>query len=275
VPVVFGPAEQAQRALGGSNPRFGSVFDSPADKATSSTSGGDRGACVVVAHDQSLAAGIDSALGTWGLTGVGIGPFQPFDRGASEVPQGFDAVHELLERLGTTRHLDALVVALAGPGDFPESGPPWQRVIDDHRQVSDHVLAHAAWLRAASLYAQRSGNPLRVVFVTTALTPAGRTAAQAMAQMARSANDTPDTDTVPVFNVALETDDPRDHIAVGHLLARLARADDTKALRGAELVVQRGWIGLRTHPGPVSTVSFGGPAIPDWVPEALRNSLQF
>jgi len=214
-------------------------------------------------------------VGAWGLTGVGVGPYKPFDRGASELPRTFDGPSELLERIGTTRPLDAIVVALDGPGEFPSSGPPWQRVIDDHRQVAAHVLARAAWLRAASAYASRSGRSVRVVFVTKALTPAGRTAAQAMAQMARSANDTPDTDSISVFSVALETDDQQDQVATGHLVARLTRSDDTSALRGSELVVQRGWVGLRTHPGPVSTVSFGGPAIPDWLPDALRESLRF
>jgi hypothetical protein len=41
-------------------------------------------------------------------------------------------------------------------------------------------------------------------------------------------------------------------------------------LSGAELVVASGWFGLRSHPTPAATISFGGPAIPDWLDGTLR-----
>ena len=43
-------------------------------------------------------------------------------------------------------------------------------------------------------------------------------------------------------------------------------------LVGAALVVARGWLGVRSHPGPATTVSFGGPAIPAWVDASLREA---
>jgi hypothetical protein len=112
-----------------------------------------------------------------------------------------------------------------------------------------------------------------VVLVTSARSPGQRSAAQAVTQMARSANDTPSDPAVDVFAVAMESAAPADNDALAHLVARLVAADDTVALRGAELVVQQEWVGIRSHPGPIATVSFGGPTVPEWVPEALRHAL--
>jgi len=41
-------------------------------------------------------------------------------------------------------------------------------------------------------------------------------------------------------------------------------------LAGAGLVVREGWIGLRRHPQPIGTVTYGGPAVPAWLDNALR-----
>ena len=30
------------------------------------------------------------------------------------------------------------------------------------------------------------------------------------------------------------------------------------------------WLGLRSHPRPIGTVAYGGPAIPDWLDDSLR-----
>jgi hypothetical protein len=40
-------------------------------------------------------------------------------------------------------------------------------------------------------------------------------------------------------------------------------------LAGAELVTGAGWFGLRSHPRPIGSISFGGPAVPDWFDHAL------
>jgi NAD(P)-dependent dehydrogenase (short-subunit alcohol dehydrogenase family) len=276
VPVVLARAEADQRTSGGSNPRFGPGFDEHASGEGLSTrrDGDRRSSCVVVASDPRISQSIGSAVAEWGLAAVGVGPWQPFDRGAHEIPSGFEAASATIERAGGSGTIAAIVVALGRQGDSPDNGPAWQRVIDDHRVTAEHVIAHATWLRAASDYAGGANRPVRVVFVTTAVSPAGRTAAQAVTQMARSANDTPSDVVIDVFAVGVESPDPSDNDALGHLVARLAAAEDTRALRGAELVVQRGWIGIRSHPGPIATVSFGGPAIPDWVPDALREALR-
>ena len=46
------------------------------------------------------------------------------------------------------------------------------------------------------------------------------------------------------------------------------------ALSGAELVAGDGWFGLRSHPRPGGSISFGGPALPDWLDDALREIVE-
>jgi hypothetical protein len=41
-------------------------------------------------------------------------------------------------------------------------------------------------------------------------------------------------------------------------------------MSGAELVATAEWIGLRSHPHPEASVSFGGPEVPTWVDATLR-----
>jgi hypothetical protein len=147
-------------------------------------------------------------------------------------------------------------------------------VLDAHRETAAQVLHHAAWSRAAARYAAGAGRPLRVVHVSGATTEAGRTAAQAVAQLARSVNDMSSAPTIDTFAISLETEDSWDLSALGHLVARLARSQDGLSLRGAELVAGRGWVGLRSHPGPAATVTFGGPEIPPSVIDALGQALQ-
>ena len=44
----------------------------------------------------------------------------------------------------------------------------------------------------------------------------------------------------------------------------------TTALAGAELVVGRGWLGLRSHPRPSTSIVFGGPELPPWFDAVLE-----
>jgi hypothetical protein len=53
-------------------------------------------------------------------------------------------------------------------------------------------------------------------------------------------------------------------------VAHLVCDADAGALSGAELVVGPDWFGLRSHPHPAGSVSFGGPAVPGWVDDALQ-----
>jgi hypothetical protein len=168
---------------------------------------------------------------------------------------------------------DAVVVVT---GEASVSGPVagWRGVLDAHSGVTASVLAHAAWLRAASRYARDARRSVRIVHVVAADTPGGRTSAQAVAQMCRSVNDALPGEVVEAFAVAVEDADAPAAQAAAALAVRLARADDGRSLKGAELVVRPGWMGLRGHPAPLATVTFGGPDIPPGASDALRAALR-
>ena len=41
-------------------------------------------------------------------------------------------------------------------------------------------------------------------------------------------------------------------------------------MAGAELVVGDCWLGLRSHPRPTGSITYGGPDLPDWLDGTLR-----
>ena len=77
------------------------------------------------------------------------------------------------------------------------------------------------------------------------------------------------------FAIGVETDaESRRASTVGELAALPGRCRRRRALSGAELVVTAEWIGLRSHPHPEASISFGGPELPSWVDDALRDIVQ-
>ncbi len=52
---------------------------------------------------------------------------------------------------------------------------------------------------------------------------------------------------------------------VGELVGHLLAEPESAPLAGAELVVGAGWLGLRSHPRPIGTVTYGGPEVPEWI----------
>jgi hypothetical protein len=121
-----------------------------------------------------------------------------------------------------------------------------------------------------ALAAQR---PIRIVHVTPVAHPSDDTAAQAIAQLVRSAQDTSVSVAYDAFSISYEGRDSADARALGEFAGRLAWAGDATSLVGAELVVSHGWAGIRRHPGPIATVSYGGPAIPEWVGSTIQEVL--
>jgi NAD(P)-dependent dehydrogenase (short-subunit alcohol dehydrogenase family) len=193
---------------------------------------------------------------------------------AGPLPAGFDAAEEALNRAADAAGgVDAIVIALgpfagtAGPGD-----PPWPEVLAGHGEVVGQVLAHAGWLSAAARYAAGRSRPVRVVHLADATSPGLRPGAQAVAQLARCANEV-QPDLLDVFCVAVETASPADQHPVAELGAWLVRSDQSNALRGAELFARPGWMGLRSHPGPVATLSHGTAALPAWIDDWLRETI--
>jgi len=107
------------------------------------------------------------------------------------------------------------------------------------------------------------------VTLTDATTTGGGSRAQAAAQHARVAAGATEG-RVTAFAVGLEAAEDVAGPTTGGLVAHLLTHPDAGALAGAELVVGDGWLGLRSHPRPVGSVTYGGPGVPDWLDGTLR-----
>jgi len=113
------------------------------------------------------------------------------------------------------------------------------------------------------------GRSLRIVTITDATSAGGRSRAQASAQLSRPAHAATEN-RVDAFAVALESTDVTGRTAAAELTAHLLCTPDAAALSGAEMMATAEWIGLRSHPTAVGSVTYGGPDIPDWLDGALR-----
>jgi len=289
VPVVLGPAEEQQRSTGGSNARFGPVFDQPGTTGPVPGPAPASAHCLVIADHAPLAASIAAALARCGMTAVDIagrtlpgpsapgpsapGPSAPGPSAPglpARLPEGFAAADEAVQRAAhAAGGIDAVVIA-PGPFAAPAAVPAsWSQMLAGYAATADRVLAHAAWQQAASRQAVRTSRPVRVMHLADATSSPLRPAAQAVAQLARCAS-LLRPGLIDVFSIALETAGPADHGPVADLIARLLWSGDASALRGAELLARPGWIGLRSHPGPAATASYGTSAAPSWIGDWLR-----
>jgi NAD(P)-dependent dehydrogenase (short-subunit alcohol dehydrogenase family) len=285
VPVVLGPAEAQQRSTGGSNARFGPVFDHPGTAGPAP--GPATSNCLVITDYAALATSLAAALARCGLTAIDITgrpltsppvPSPPVPSPAAPghpapLPAGFAAAEAAVARAAhATGGIDAVIIA---PGSFAAAGPAapsWPQLLASYAPTADHVLSHAGWLQAVARYAVRTSRPVRVMHVADATAPPLRAAAQAVAQLARCAS-LLRPGLIDVFSIALETAEPADRQPVADLTARLLWSGDATALCGAELVARPGWIGLRSHPAPAATASYGTSALPPWIPDWLRESV--
>jgi hypothetical protein len=75
---------------------------------------------------------------------------------------------------------------------------------------------------------------------------------------------------VTAFAASIEASEAAVGQPVGELVAHLLGNRDAKALAGAELAVGAGWLGLRSHPRPIGSITYGGPAVPAWLDMTLR-----
>jgi len=266
-PAVLGPAEAAQATNGGGNPRVVSAFDDVPDVRPATTTA--RG--VVVTDDASWGAALAEALAARGIECVGVGAWQGRERGPDQPARGFDAITGQLAAVARDAGpVDVVVVALTDARDHsPPEVPAWQRVLDEHSGITDRIRTDAAWVRAVSDLAAATEAPVRVVTVVDATTAGGKSRAQSAAQLARAAHGAT-ADRVDAFVISVEAAPESTLLPVSELSAYLACTPDAGALSGAELVADAEWIGLRSHPAPAATISFGGPVVPDWVDAALR-----
>ena len=263
IPAAFVPAEAAQETNGASNGRFAGVFDEAAPTSAAASSGGRS--CLVVTDDPQWESALRDALASRGVKSVGIGAGPP---ATDFVGRGRAARRRRhATPAGSTRSWSREREPASGDG-----GAAWQQVLGEHTGITDAIRSDVAWVRAVSDHARESGRPMRIVTVTDATTSGGKSRAQAAAQLSRAAHLVTDVQT-DAFAIGVETDAESRYPTVGELVAYLVGVDDSGALSGAELVATAEWIGLRSHPHPDASISFGGPELPSWVDDTLRTIL--
>ncbi len=254
------PAEARQASNGGSNPRFGPIFDEPV--AGDLLPAAVR-SCALVAEDPEVAAAVTAALEARAVTcsTVPVGDVAPGFGGAAA------ALASAVARVGP---LDAVVVALEGAGPAAGSTSDWERVLAEHGGIVEHIHADAGWARAVADYAGAADRPVRLVTLTDATTAGGRSRAQASAQLSRAGRGATG-ERVSAFAVSMEAPKGDGRRPIGELVAHLLCHPEATALSGAELVAGPGWFGLRSHPRPSASITFGGPGVPDWLDGTLRS----
>jgi NAD(P)-dependent dehydrogenase (short-subunit alcohol dehydrogenase family) len=261
IPAAFVPTEAAQQTNGASNARFAGVFDKTGE--TPESTGNGARSCLVVTDDPEWGSALCDALAARGVKcEVTAGAPATDFAGAGE---------QLRQAARNADGIDAVVVArTASRTGSSDAGASWQQVLEEHAGITGAIRSDVAWVRAVSDQAAASGRRMRIVTVTAATTSGGKSRAQAAAQLSRAAHLVGDVQ-ADAFAISVETDADSRYGAVGELSAYLVSADDAGRMSGAELVATAEWIGLRSHPHPEASISFGGPDVPLWVDGLLRN----
>ena len=256
IPRAFAPAEEGQATEGGSNPRFGPIFTDPAPSDPAAT---HVRSCVIVADRPQFAASIAAALEARSVACHRAGLAPGFDHAAR-------ALRSVAEAAGP---IDAVVVALAGRAPESTSTQTWEHVLADHRGIVEDIHTDASWSRATADYATGTGRPVQLVTLTDGATAGGRSRAQASAQLARAAAGAT-AGNVTAFAASIEASEGAAAAPAGELVAHLLGHPDAGKLAGAELVVGPGWLGLRSHPRPGGSLTYGGPSLPAWFDATVR-----
>ena len=266
IPKAFTKAEAGQASAGGGNPRFGSIFGESAPGEPASDLAPDEPAseavrsCVVVTDRPGLAASLTAALEARSITCHLVAEV------AHDFGSAAEALRAVVESAGP---IDAIVVAPAGSPPLATSTVGWEQVLDEHRGIVEHIHTDASWARAAADYAGGAARPVRLVTLTDATTTEGRSRAQAVVQHARVAASATEG-RVTAFAAGIEATEEEAARPAAALVAHLLSRPEAGELAGAELVVGDGWLGLRSHPRPVGSITYGGPAVPAWLDATLR-----
>jgi hypothetical protein len=256
IPRAFATAEHDQASGGGGNPRFGPIFDEPAPADLTSV---HVRSCAVLADRPGLGAALTAALEARSITCHRLDMAHNFR----------DAAETVSSVVASAGPLDAIVVAPAGRQAGSRSAHGWEQILAEHRGIVEAIHTDAGWARAAADYAAATSRPVRLVTLTDATTDGGRSRAQASAQFARVAAGSTEG-RIAAFAASIETPGAAADQDAGELVAHLLGDPDATTLTGAELVIGTGWLGLRSHPRPIGSITYGGPAVPDWLDDALR-----
>jgi NAD(P)-dependent dehydrogenase (short-subunit alcohol dehydrogenase family) len=251
-PGALAPAQAKQSTTGAGNPRFTEVFSAGAQAERSPSA---VTTCALVSDRADLAAAVERALVDRGVSVHHVAPAAGFDGAATA--------------LATAGPMEAVVVVPSGRAAAPGG---WEQLLEAHDGVVDGILSDAAWARAVADHSARVGAPVRLVTLTDATSGGGLSRAQAAAQLARAARGATE-ERVTAFAVSVEAAGAPDVTAAGQLAAHLVCHPAATNLSGAELVVGRGWLGLRSHPRPGPAITLGGSSIPDWFDDVLAEAL--
>jgi hypothetical protein len=241
--IALSPAQARQVSGGASNARFGSMFEV---QSTDDLPSAAARSCAIVTDRPDAAAALSGALRAWGVM--------------SRLVDSPAALADLDD-------LDAVVVALAHTTAVGAASD-WERILAEHDGIVEQIHIDARWARAVTEYATTNNRPVRLVTLTQATTAGGRSRAQASAQLARSGRKATG-DLVLPFTISAESDG-----IPAELVAHLACSPAAVGLCGAELATGAGWFGLRSHPGPIGSINFGGPALPEWFDATLQQVAQ-
>ena len=243
--IALSPAEANQVSGGGSNARFGTLFDSsPTDDLPS----GVPRTCAVVSDRPEVAATVSGALAARGVACHTVD--------SPTALAGIDA-------------LDAVVVALAGTRPTAGATSGWEQILAEHDGIVERIDADAQWTRAVAEFAATDGSsdPLgdhhrRHYRRRPQPSPGHRHSSPERAARL------PATWSCPSPSAPNPSDVPAE------LVAHLVCSAEAVGIAGAELVSAAGWFGLRSHPRPIGSISFGGPAIPGWFDDTLEEVVQ-
>ena len=256
IPRALLAAETQQASAGGSNPRFAGIYDALAPVASTSK---DVESCAIISDRPAVAAALRTAL-----QDCSISCYQ------ADVAHGFEGVSRSISpwskgTVPSTRSLSHCRVTLVPQARSKAGSTCWPTTA----ACSSRCTSMPRDSRAVADYTAAADRPVRLLLLTEATTPAGLSRAQAAAQLARVL--APATKgRLTAFTVGLESDGPEAARTAGELTARLFALADVAPLAGAELAVHDDWLGLRSHPRPIGTVTYGGPTIPSWLDAALR-----
>jgi hypothetical protein len=246
--IALAPAEANQVSGGGSNARFGTIFDAPpADELPTVAR-----TCAIVADRPEVATTVSGSLEARGV-----------------VCHRIDSPVALAD----IDSLDAVVVALSGAPPASGAASDWERILAEHEGIVARITTDVQWTRAIAQLAATNGRSVRLVTVTDGICAGGRSRAQASAQLARAGRKAT-RDLVLPFAVSVESDGAGFDRTSAELVAHLVCDESAVELAGAELVSGIGWFGIRSHPRPIGSISFGGPAVPSWFDDALREVVQ-